>query len=391
VRIASFRAATYLAARPAAPHRRVSVSLRRTLIVRFGSERGIPVGVAVMILLASVVSLQPGAKPVGAAQGPVTAPRIAIGGGTTGSGGVMEVDGAVSNPGSVEGGGGQPLVNDGTVYKPVAVDTTVADGQPLLVTYTVRPGDTLTGIASQYGVSMMTIWWANKLTTKDALHVGEKLVIPPVSGLVVTVNEGDTLESLAATFKVDGQSIIQVNGLSDPNLVLGQVLIMPGAQGAPIPTPTPTPTPKPKPAPRLATSSGTSRAPSAYTGGRLLWPVVGGNNFVSQSFHYGHYGLDIAGTFGTPVVAAGAGTVIFAGWKNNGGGYQVWIAHGSGIYTTYNHMSAITTASGRSVGRGTQVGRIGMTGDATGPHLHFEVWIGAIWNGGYRTNPLAYL
>ena len=61
--------------------------------------------------------------------------------------------------------------------------------------------------------------------------------------------------------------------------------------------------------------------------------------------------------------------MTFAGWKNNGGGYQVWIAHGSGLYTTYNHMSAITVGVGQHVSRGTQVGRIGMTGDATGPHL----------------------
>jgi murein DD-endopeptidase MepM/ murein hydrolase activator NlpD len=83
--------------------------------------------------------------------------------------------------------------------------------------------------------------------------------------------------------------------------------------------------------------------------------------------------------------------VIFAGWKNNGGGYQVWISHGSNLYTTYNHMSSITVGRGQSVGRGQQVGRVGMTGNATGPHCHFEVWRGPIWNGGTRVNPLLYL
>ena len=91
------------------------------------------------------------------------------------------------------------------------------------------------------------------------------------------------------------------------------------------------------------------------------------------------------------LVAAAAGRVIFAGWKNNGGGYQVWISHGGGLSTTYNHMSAVMVGTGQYVSRGQQVGRIGMTGDATGPNLHFEVWIGAVWSTGYRVNPLKYL
>jgi len=123
----------------------------------------------------------------------------------------------------------------------------------------------------------------------------------------------------------------------------------------------------------------------------IRWPVVGGGNYISQYFHYGHWAIDIAADYGSEVRAAAGGTVIFAGWKDNGGGYQVWIAHGSDLYTTYNHMSAITVGRGESVGRGVQVGRIGQSGNASGPHLHFEVWQGAVWNGGTRVNPLGYL
>ena len=136
---------------------------------------------------------------------------------------------------------------------------------------------------------------------------------------------------------------------------------------------------------------GTVRPPTTYDGGHFLWPVVGGGNYISQYFHYGHYALDIAADYGSTVRAGGGGTVIFAGWKNNGGGYQVWIAHGSNLYTTYNHMSAITVGRGQHVGRGQQVGRIGQSGNATGPHLHFEVWRGEVWGSGYRVNPLIYL
>jgi murein DD-endopeptidase MepM/ murein hydrolase activator NlpD len=120
----------------------------------------------------------------------------------------------------------------------------------------------------------------------------------------------------------------------------------------------------------------------------MTWPVPGG--FISQYFHYGHWAIDIAGTYGIPVVAAAPGVVLFAGWKNNGGGYQVWISHGSGLYTTYNHLSAVTVGAGQQVAAGHQVGRLGMSGWATGPHCHFEVWVGGVRDSGYRVNPLNY-
>jgi murein DD-endopeptidase MepM/ murein hydrolase activator NlpD len=122
----------------------------------------------------------------------------------------------------------------------------------------------------------------------------------------------------------------------------------------------------------------------------MRWPVIGGGNYISQYFHYGHYALDIAADYGAKVVASAPGKVIFAGWKSNGGGYQVWVSHGSNIYTTYNHMSAVTVSRGESVSRGEQVGRVGASGLATGPHCHFEVWNGRIWDGGTRVNPLKY-
>ena len=90
--------------------------------------------------------------------------------------------------------------------------------------------------------------------------------------------------------------------------------------------------------------------PATYSGGKFRWPVIGGDNYVSQYFHYGHCALDIAADYGAKVVAAAPGKVIFAGWKSNGGGYQVWISHGSGIYTTYNHMSSISVSSGAERG-----------------------------------------
>ncbi len=398
---------------------------RAGLLARFGPDRLVGLAVAGIVLCASVVSVSAGtpgsAAPVGGTTGNGAGPRIAVGGGAGLERGVAidEVDGSgtagpattqngstgvdardsdllgdagtdATTPGVALAGINGPFLDDGTLLKPVAVDTTVEDGSDLLRTYKVKSGDTLTGIAAKFHVSMMTLWWANDLTSKDELHQGEVLTIPPLSGLVLTVTANDTIDTIAAKYKVDKADIISTNDLTDPTLVVGQVLVVPGAKGAPIPVPKPVKRPVVS-RPHSSSGGGTVRPPTKYTGGRFLWPVVGGGNYISQYFHYGHYAIDIAADYGSRVRAGGSGTVIFAGWKNNGGGYQVWIAHGSGLYTTYNHMSAITVAGGQHVGRGQQVGRIGQSGNATGPHLHFEVWRGPVWNGGVRVNPLGYL
>jgi murein DD-endopeptidase MepM/ murein hydrolase activator NlpD len=162
---------------------------------------------------------------------------------------------------------------------------------------------------------------------------------------------------------------------------------------SPSPTPAPTPKPKPKPAP-------TSR-PAPL---RFLWPVPGG--VLSQRFgctgvpfeppfgscpHF-HNGIDIAAPQGTRIVAAAAGTVALAGWVDNGGGYQVWISVGNGLYTGYHHMASVAVRVGQRVRRGQVIGRVGMTGNATGPHCHFMVTRGRYWTGqGAALDPLRYV
>jgi LysM repeat protein len=389
----------------------VSAIRSRRLLTRprISSERAVSLTAVALLagaLALSNVEIGQATAPAGGTgntSGAGTEPRIALGGGVDAligtPGGVDDqsqggVDGDLTGsssfgsdlPPAIVG----PFSDDGTLVKPGSVDTSVSDGKDLIRTYRVKSGDTLTGIANRFDVTMMTVWWANDLKSKDDLHVGEILVIPPVSGVVVTVAAGDTLEALAAKFQVDPADIVDVNDLSDPNLVVGQTLTIPGARSSGIAAPPPPkPTSHPTSGSSGGSSGGTSRPPAQYTGGAFHWPVAGG--YISQYFHSGHYAIDIAAPYGTKVMAAASGTVIFAGWKNNGGGYQVWIAHGSNLFTTYNHMSAITVGRGQSVGRGQQVGRVGQTGNATGPHLHFEVWRGPIWDGGTRVNPLLYL
>jgi len=416
------------------PALRASAILRPTAIraalAHLGHERTVAIAVASIVLGASFLSVAPaGARgDTGGPTGDGPSPRLGIGGTITNDDMLGRVEtayvdqvpaatadsAAYARPAAattelrledlqvpdaaaqvsaqataVEG----PFLDDGTLLKPVAVDTSVADGSALIRTYKVKAGDTLAGIAAKFDVSTMTLWWANKLKAKDALVRGQVLKIPPVSGLVVEVKATDTLASLAQAYHVPEDEILATNQLEDRHLVVGQVLVLPDALGAPIVTKKPT-TKAPTRSPSSGHSSGSSggspvRTPRTYSGGNFLWPTT--SHHISQYFHYGHYAIDIDGSTGDPIFAAAAGTVTFSGWKNNGGGYQVWISHGSGLYTTYNHMSSVSVARGQHVGRGQRVGRMGATGFATGSHLHFEVWKGPVWDGGTRVNPLAYL
>jgi len=123
------------------------------------------------------------------------------------------------------------------------------------------------------------------------------------------------------------------------------------------------------------------------------WPVASRSSYISQYYHRGHPADDIAAARGTRIVPAYSGRVVFAGWKSNCGGYQVWVYHGGGLYTAYYHMSHETSWKGRWVARSTStLGYVGMTGCATGPHTHVEVWKGYPWrSGSYRVNPFGYI
>lgn len=95
-----------------------------------------------------------------------------------------------------------------------------------------------------------------------------------------------------------------------------------------------------------------------------------------------HAGLDIGANWGSPIVAAGDGRVVAAGWAG-GYGREVQIAHGSGLVSLYGHMSEIIAEPGSFVRQGQVIGYVGSSGLSTGPHVHFEVRLG-----GQPVNPL---
>jgi murein DD-endopeptidase MepM/ murein hydrolase activator NlpD len=123
------------------------------------------------------------------------------------------------------------------------------------------------------------------------------------------------------------------------------------------------------------------------------WPVASRRSYISQWFSRHHLGIDIAANCGTKILAAKNGRVVFAGWKNNGGGWQVIIRTariGKDTYTTYDHMrSKPRVSKGKRVRKErTVLGYVGSTGNSTGCHLHFATWRGYPWgSGSYAYNP----
>ncbi|PXY32269.1 M23 family metallopeptidase [Prauserella muralis] len=99
-----------------------------------------------------------------------------------------------------------------------------------------------------------------------------------------------------------------------------------------------------------------------------------------------HYGIDIANSIGTPVVAAADGTVIEAG-AASGFGLWVRIQHDDGTITVYGHVNTYSVSEGDRVKAGEQIAEIGNRGQSTGPHLHFEVWTAD----GQKVDPRSWL
>jgi murein DD-endopeptidase MepM/ murein hydrolase activator NlpD len=116
------------------------------------------------------------------------------------------------------------------------------------------------------------------------------------------------------------------------------------------------------------------RRPPATIPLSLSWPLahpVLGDPFGPRGTRW-HSGVDLPAPSGTPVYSARAGEVVWAGWRGQYG-LLVTVAHGRGERSMYGHLSRIDVRVGVWIGRGVRVGLVGATGDATGPHLHFEV------------------
>jgi len=193
---------------------------------------------------------------------------------------------------------------------------------------------------------------------------------------VVTVREGQTVWDIAETYDISVDAIVQVNRLSGDLIQPGQRLLIP-TDAADIPR-------------RITLSRTLGSAASIARG--FVWPAYGRiTSGFGLRLHpiFGtremHTGIDIGAPSGTPVFAARAGRVTYAGVEA-GYGKLIVIDHGDGVTTWYSHLSTIVVRIGQLVHHGELVGRVGSTGYSTGPHLLFEIRVH-----GRPLDPLKYL
>jgi murein DD-endopeptidase MepM/ murein hydrolase activator NlpD len=177
-----------------------------------------------------------------------------------------------------------------------------------------------------------------------------------------TVRKGDTLTAIAHQHACTIDQLVELNDLSDPNILEpGDALLVPtiGARERK----------------NTKLSRAQPRTPEQYRGGQLEWPVGGGtllSGFGPRDSGF-HDGLDIAAETGTPVYAAHDGVVVYSDNELGGYGELVIVQSSSSLISIYAHNAKRFVRAGDKVKRGQLISEVGATGRASGPHLHFEV------------------
>jgi murein DD-endopeptidase MepM/ murein hydrolase activator NlpD len=265
--------------------------------------------------------------------------------------------------------------------------------------YTVVEGDTIFGIAENFGLKPESVLWTNWYILgemPDAIYPGTDVLIPPEDGAMYMWYEGDGLNGVARGLGVTPEVIVNYplndlnpDALGDwslPNIAPGTMLFVPGGVR---------PNQSWVPARGEVISGNSYLGPGACSG--ILYGNIGTGTFTwPTTAHYlsgydwnppVHNGLDFDGDFGSPIYAADSGVIIYSGWSDRGYGNLIVIDHDGGWQTYYGHLLDNTLLPcGSNVIKGELIASMGSTGNSTGPHLHFE-----LRSNGIPVNPWQYL
>ncbi len=250
-----------------------------------------------------------------------------------------------------------------------------------LTQHKVKQGETLDAIAKKYNLKTATLMGLNPEVRSGNVTVGQTLSIPPMDGLTYRFKNEENYTTVAKKYNIRADVLFERNGCQRRP----KVVFVPGAIWKPDPIPF---------NPAIASRGSDNPTVIMQTGGYPLpysVAVTSGYgwrmNPVTAIWSF-HSGIDLGAPFGTPVLAAKAGRVDFAGW-GDGYGNLVELDHGS-TGTRYAHLEAIYVYQGQQVAQGQQLGIVGSTGRSTGPHLHFEIMVPS-GDGWVALDPAPYL
>ncbi len=229
----------------------------------------------------------------------------------------------------------------------------------------IEKGDTLASIAQKYDTSWERIAGLNGLSKGDAPKVGSVIRVEPGAGGIVAKDDGGGMFARGLTKRLPKQTKSpeaqnNAQGSGNENQFEEEDLTEDNPSGTKAKAP-------------AATGGLFYGGASVRSDNGLEWPLFGDiSSYYGKRGRRPHRGIDIRAKRGTAVMAAGVGTVEFAG-RQHGYGKVVIIRHTNKMKTLYGHLSVIEVKRGERVTHGTEIGSVGTTGNASGPHLHFEI------------------
>ena len=241
------------------------------------------------------------------------------------------------------------------------------DPQKIIVEYLVEPGDTLSSIAAKFNISLNTVLWANDLGQNSILKTNQKLIIPPVSGVIHHVKAGETISEIAKNYQAKNQDVTSFNNLSnEADIFVGDILIIPNGI---------------VPIPKVQSPVVWTPLPQSYFICPISLPCR-----ITQGLHW-YNAIDFShGKCGEPVYAVAAGKVLkvqltssTSRWAFGGAGNNLTILHPNGVVTMYGHIAISFVNPSEEVSQGQIIALMGGqagtpgAGKSTGCHLHFGV------------------
>lgn len=232
--------------------------------------------------------------------------------------------------------------------------------------YIVEDGGTLWAIATKFDISLETLMWANELTHTVLIRPGQKLIIPPVTGIIHHVKVGDTISEISGTYKAKAEEIVSFNGLSsEADILIGDILIIPNG--------------------KMPVTIQYARTWVPLSKSYLMCPISSPCR-ITQGLHW-YNAIDFShGKCGESIYAAAGGQVLRVNltrstsrWAFAGAGNHITILHPNGVVTMYGHIATSLVSPGDTVYQGQTIALVGgMPGTAgagmsTGCHVHFSV------------------